>query len=242
MRHTFAPVLAAALVFSTISHSFANENVEVIGENTHPQAVGDGRLQNARSLAKRGAGQYFVGLGLQYGLIVPLSLVQTSPENSTAMSMLTIGLSLASSGLQISGGIRAGVGASLAYDYGKIQNTVSSKNKNWGFYKGAWGLKAVNAGLAVASFFIAYDWASSLTEDDLENSGTLTPPSSLMTITLISLGVSIVSDALFITSVVNALGYTKAAQYKQSGSKINFSITPVCSAKGHIGARLVGDF
>jgi len=106
-------------------------------------------------------------------------------------------------------------------------------------------LQAANAVLGVMAFVIAYDWASSNAQsdeygydgyDDSEESLD-SPPASLQVISLLSLGLGIAADALFITSVANSLNYTKNAEQKRS-SKFEINLSPVLSYKGDVGAVL----
>jgi len=154
------------------------------------------------------------------------------------LAFLGLSLSIASTGLQMSGGIRAGVGASLAYDYGMELHTVDSKNMNWGFYKAGWALEAANSLIAVIIFFTALDYVSSVNEGGSE----LDAPESLAVLSLVSLSLGIASDAMFITSVANSVKYTKKAQHRESVEKLEFELQPAFTAKGDLGARLVCRF
>lgn len=242
IHRIFTYVLLTILLTGTFrSSSEAAETWEVIGYNTNdnPRSteVKDVRLEEARLLTKDGATRYFVGLGIEYGIITPLSFVQINSDDM-GLAFLGLGLSIGSAGLQMSGGIRAGVGASLAYDYGTELHTVDSRNINWGFYKAGWALEAVNNLVGIITFVTALDYASSRSSGDTD----LRAPQSLAVLSIVSLTLSIASDAMFITSVANSLKYTKQARYRKSAGRLEFNLQPTFTAKGDLGAQLVCRF
>jgi hypothetical protein len=115
---------------------------------------------------------------------------------------------LVASGFTVASPIRSGVGASMAYDANRKYNLGMNKNINWGFYKAGWVINAIGGVLNVVASL------------DTSSATTLSMP-------LMFLGIA--SNAMFITSVATASGYTRSALNKVDDTAIKLDIVPVVS-------------
>jgi len=227
VMHLFA---AAVLLFPFERLSAEKTEFIEIGaeDELEKKSVSAPGLQEARALTTNGATRYFVGMGLEYAAL-PLSFISVETQSEAmGLAFLYLGTGLTAQGLQISGAIRSGIGASLAYDYGTERGTVTSRNTNWGYYRGAWALQAA----ATITNLIGV----------LSVSSGQASTGSVVTLSLVNLGLNIAADALLITSVGNSLKYTREAQYVDNTSRLEFNLAPVVSCDGKAGLQLAVRF
>lgn len=190
---------------STSLQDTVQSNVEFLGnaENINKKKI-IAELKVPKMLAGTGTAFYFVGFGLEYLVAVPMSInaiVTQNVELATASSIISI----AATGFQISGPIRAGIGASMSYDLSKKYGLTARKNINWGFYQAGWVFTIVGGILNVAGTIIA-------------SSGDEISPA----LSFAALGTGIAADAMFITSVINAASYTSNVRKSEALSSIDF--------------------
>lgn len=201
----------------------ALNDVEVLGEETSAYTVNDrvaSKMAEAREFSKRGASVYFVGVGLNYAVALPLNVVAIVNEN-VGLAIMALGVQLASSAMQIAGPIRNGVGASLAYDAAREADIPVDRNTNWGYYRTGWVLTGIGAVVNLFGFF----------SQDM---------STAVTLSLVSAGLGLGADALWITSVINSLGYTKRLSESAGVSRIH--LRPYLGFGGRTGMNLAVDF
>ena len=182
--------------------------------NASPNAAFMGEdIGTAKRLAGMGMGFYITGFILDYGIGLPISLVGASGGADDVLPIVSSVIGLVATGFKISGTIRNGIGASLAYDNARTTFPNYERNSNWGYYKAGWACVTVGTVLSLLLQFGGADM-------DLEVAGTLL---------LITLGTDIAADALWMTAVINGFKYTNnvSKKIKQPG----FSFHPVFSAQ-----------
>ena len=169
-------------------------------------------MQSIRANAHRGLGTYIAGFVLEYGVAVPLSLIGLSNYEEGPILGAAI-VELVSTGFVMAGPIRAGVAASEAYDYSHSVGIDMEKNSNWGYYKAGWVLKVVGALCNMITQVGGVDGGMDM--------------GTAQTLSIISLSSTIVSDALWMTSVINAAKYTRMVA--ESTRRSSLSLYPVYS-------------
>lgn len=204
------------LVFVFFALSFSQENMsedilplplpiipETLGVST-PLITSplESKLREARSLSINGAAVYFVGMGLDLGLVLPLSIV-ASVDQSEELLVTSMLIGLVVSGFEISGPIRNGVGASMAYDYSRGAGLISERNKNWNFYRSGWIFTVMGTLINFMGGFV-------------------TDVNVALPMSFISLGFSVASQAMWITSISSSLKYTREALNNGGVSRIGF--------------------
>jgi hypothetical protein len=202
---------------------------EVVGQTAAPSLY-DNQLKSsiyeAQKLAIRGATTYFIGFGMSYLVATPLTFLAAA-DNNLGLAVLALGASGVASGLQFSGPIRAGVGASMAYDELYRAGIKTDKNINWGFYAAGWVFQAINAAISFVSI---------LANSSGSSSGVAVSNSPNYTIAFISLGLTIATDAMWMTSTINSLTYTKKA-YTKVGGLTRIEVNPYYTWDGKTGVR-----
>jgi len=201
----------------------ALNDAEVLGEETSAYTVNDraaSKMAEARELSKRGAAVYFVGVSLEYAAALPLTLAGVINQEPGLM-LLGFGVALGSSAMQVAGPIRNGVGASLAYDAAQEAGLPFDRNTNWGYYRAGWVLTGIGA---LVNLF----------------GGFSQDKSTAITLSLVSAGLGLGADALWITSVLNSLGYTKRVSESAGVSRIR--LRPYLGFEGRTGMNLAVDF
>lgn len=153
-----------------------------------------------------GLGFYITGFVLEYGIALPISLAGAS-EGNDATPIVSLVIGLIASGFKISGTIRNGSGASLAYDNAIITFSNYERNSNWRYYQARWVCVTVgtilNLILRLTGKYMDIEVAS--------------------TLSLVTLGTGIASDALWMTAVINGAKYTHNVDKKLKKPSISFS-------------------
>lgn len=209
----------------TISDSSSHQMVvlpETLGVSHSKIRVDPGtksKFIEARQLSQRGATTFFVGLGLEYLVVVPLAIVGAANDNPGLVLAAFLG-GLVAEGFEISGPIRNGVGASEAYDF-SIQNGIPvEKNTNWTYYKVGWGFMVGSTALSLAS--------------------SLSGQPSL-TLSLLGTTMGIAADAFWLTSCLNSLNYTK--EIGEKVGLVSLDVEPIyCSNARSLGLQITAKF
>jgi hypothetical protein len=188
-------------------------------------------LYESQKLAVRGATAYFVGFGVSYLIATPLSFLAVA-DNNIGLALLALGAGGLATGLQFGGPIRAGVGASMAYDELYQAGIRTDRNINWGFYRAGWVFQAINAAISAVNTLI-----NSAENSGSSSSGVTVSSTPNYTLTFISLGLGIATDAMWMTSTINSLSYTKKA-YTKVGGLTGFDVSPYYTWDGKAGVRL----
>ena len=177
------------------------------------------KLVEARQLAETGATSFFVGIGIEYLLVAPLTIVGAT-NNNPGLIIGAFVAELVALGFKISGPIRNGVGASEAYDYG-IQNGMAiEKNTNWTYYGVGWGFSAGSAILSDANNFSAKPTVG---------------------LSLVALTLEFAADAFWLTSCLNSLSYTKEISNKVG--LVSLGVEPIyCAETRSYGLQITGKY
>jgi hypothetical protein len=180
----------------------------------------------AHDNAKQGTGIFFTGLGLNLATI-PLSIA-TVVNQDLGLAVATLGVGALATAFEIAGPIRAGVGASMAYDKISELHHESgieiSRPSHWGFYQGGWAFIAVGSVINTIANFIPPD----------ADMGTV------MTLSIISSGLSIAGSTMWAISTVKSLTYTKSLLPENKFSSITIRI--YSPDKAGMGMMLSGEF
>jgi hypothetical protein len=204
---------------STSQKMVVPETLGVSHEKTMVDPGTKSRLMGARKLAQGGATTFFIGLGLEYLVVTPMALVGAA-NNNPGLVIGALLCGLVASGFEISGPIRNGVGASLAYDYSVGDGMSVEKNNNWTYYKVGWGFTVGSTILSLASSFSS--------EPNL-------------TLSLIGTTMSIAADAFWLTSCRSSVNYTK--DICQKAGLVSLELEPIyCSNSRSLGLQLTAKF
>ena len=216
--------ISVSKIEETISDSTSQKMVvpETLGVSHEKTGVDPGtrsKLMEARKLSQSGATTFFIGLGLEYIVVTPMAIVGAANNNSgLVIGALLCGL--VASVFEISGPIRNGVGASLAYDYSVGDGMPVEKNNNWAYYKVGWGFSVGSTILSLASSFSS--------EPNL-------------TLSLISTTMGIAADVFWLTSCLSSLNYTK--DICQKAGLVSLELEPIyCSNSRSLGLQLTAKF
>jgi hypothetical protein len=179
--------------------------IDNTNNNTHLRT----EMESNRKVAIHGAVVYCVSMGLQFGVVLPLSIAVLENQDE-GLAIGTLIVSAISGGMSISGSTRCGVGASLTNDTGRKYHLGLDKNINWGFYRAGWALKAVYVlmnGLAMADQSLAVS---------------LSFPAMI---------VDMVSAGMFLTSVANASHYSRTGLNKVKHASLKMDLVPVVAVE-----------
>jgi len=202
----------------------------IIGENSekHRLSFANSGILQAKKTASRGATTYFVGLGLQYLVITPLSFL-VKPKDVGA-AILLLALDAAASAIEITGATTANVGASMANDIAMQEYDLpSTSSPHWGLYKAGWGFIAVSSIVSVVSALSAL---STMPSSSSDTAAKKVEPGVAITGLVLSLGADIFWTASCVNSVVYAHDVVKKAE------KSKLSLQPLFDLKGNTGLRL----
>jgi hypothetical protein len=213
------------------------------GKSDHPEIIigqdmsSQGRkrfhhdLDDARKQAAKGATYFFIGLGLNYGIYLPLSLTLQPTTTNTLLLMIP---SLIASAFEIAGPIVAGVGASKANDIGINEYNVSyTPSSQWGYYKAGW---AFSVGSGVLNVVNVISSLSTMSSSSSSSGDTVTQPKSNPGLVLASLLLSVGADVMWSISCIQSIACTKDVIDKANKDRI--SIEPLYDFEGHAGLRV----
>lgn len=194
---------------------------EIVGEpaKTKVAAMDSAYFMNTYHIAKRGAITCFVGLGLEVCLADPLAIAGALNRNvGIALTGSVIGI--ATTGLEIAGPIRCGIGGSMAYDHAKFIGMSEKPPIHWTFYRVGWVLTVLGEVASLTGTFSGSQQAA-------------------VSMSLVSTSLGIAADAMWISSCCTALHYAKQVKSDAGLSGVDFGIKPYCSAVNRSTGLLV---
>ena len=187
-------------------------------------------LDDARKQAVKGATFFFVGVGLNYGVVLPLSL---SIKPTTESTLLLLIPSLIASAFEIAGPIVSGVGASKANEIGINEYNVSyTPSSHWGFYKAGWACYAGSSVLSMVNTISSLSTASSSSS----SSGDTVKSTSNPGLVLASLALGVAADVMWSITCIKSIGAAKDVIEKVNRDRI--SIEPLYDSDGRAGLRV----
>jgi len=228
MKNIMAVILFSGIsIFATgnsdSTHASQNiKKVEIVIEKDGISNKSAGKsmkeeLKKARILSTVGLVQYGVGLGLKYiNLMNFLSDDYYTIRDRNKFYTYNI----MSTTLQVSGPIMGGVGASITYNNVKKVDSQVNKNTNWKF-------AAIGLGCAGGSNVASFLAVRSVLNDDV---------GGFALYILAAFGLNIASDALLLTSVINAKKYTSNAPEDVGLSSLE--IKPFFDFDKHVGVNM----
>ncbi len=180
-------------------------------------------LREARENAARGAAVYFVGLALGECVAGPM-MVAGAVTGEEGLFIAGDLVGVLSQGFLIAGPIRCGVGGSMAYDRSRQMGLVGMPApKHWGFYRAGWALTAISTVLGVVGTFAGDSDAS-------------------LALSMVTLGLGVTADAMWITSCASSLRYTRQVNHKAKLAGVHVQPTLIATGNGNTGLGLSCSF
>ncbi|MBD3243415.1 MAG: hypothetical protein GF331_22690 [Chitinivibrionales bacterium] len=162
--------------------------------------------------AKRGLAVYLTGIGLDWGISLPMSIAGAATQEP-GLSAASLAAGAVASGFKIAGPIRCGVGGSMVYDGTQALGVNTGAPRHWALYKTGWAFRVLSAFVGVVGGFA--------TEQEVAV-GLAVAQSSL----------TFTSDVLWISSCATSVAYSRRGRSRAGLSLIDIGPVRVAGGSG----------